>query len=507
MPAMPAMPAAPAGFRLNGVRLSGAQALDTAELDALTAPYINRNVTLADLETLAQQIGQKYRERGYFLAQAVVPVQNVKNGIVEISVIEGRLGRITINVAPDAPVSESVVRAFLAPLQEGQALNGPQYERAMLLLSDLPGILVSSSLEEGTQTGTTDLTVNVTAARRFTFSADADNQGTKETGRYRAGGSVRWASPLSLGDNLDARLMISNNSDLKFGRISYEAPLGADGLRGSIGYSRVDYQIGGDFANLDPYGTADIIDASLSYPLIRSRRQNLFLRLSAENKSLKDNYRAIDFSAKKRVDGLSLGWTWELRDNLLGGGYTATSGIWYHGRLDIRDDFSKNADQGPTGRNTQGEFDKYTLQASRLQRIVDRHSLYLSLGGQWSGGNLDASEKLSLGGARGVRAYSSGEALVDEGVIGTAEWRWTIDSALTPFLFYDAGWGRLSKDPLPGESGNRQTLRGAGLGLEWVQAGNFSINATVAWRAGTRAGRTDGGDRNPRLFLQLQKVF
>ena len=43
----------------------------------------------------------------------------------------------------------------------GQAVNAPSYERAMLLLSDQPGIRVSSGLQEGTQPGTTDLTVDV----------------------------------------------------------------------------------------------------------------------------------------------------------------------------------------------------------------------------------------------------------------------------------------------------------------------------------------------------------
>jgi hemolysin activation/secretion protein len=502
---MPAMPAAAVSFRLSGVRLSGVQALDDAEINALVAPWIRRDVTLSDLETLARQIGEKYRERGYFLAQAVVPVQSVQNGIVDISVIEGRLGRITVNIAPDAPITESVVRAILAPLQTRQALSGPEYERAMLLLSDLPGVLVSSQLEEGVQTGTTDLTVNVAAAQRWTFSADADNHGTRETGRYRVGGGARWASPFGIGDNLDVRLMVSNSNNLKFGRLAYEGPLGASGLRGGVSYSRVDYQIGGDFADLDPYGTADIVEASLNYPLIRSRRQNLFLRLGVDTKHLKDNNRAIDSSAKKRVDGLSLGWTWELRDDLFGGGYTASSGAWYHGRLDIRDALSREADQ--SGRRTQGDFDKFTLQVSRLQRIVDRHMLYLSLGGQWAGDNLDASEKLSLGGARAVRAYASSEVLVDEGLIGTVEWRWSIDNMLTPFLFYDAAAGWLSKNPLPGEKDNRQTLRGAGIGLQWARAGDFSISATLAWRAGTHAARTDGGEHNPRLFLQLQKVF
>ena len=110
LPAPPQPPAA--SFKLNDLRLNGVKALSNEELQSITAPYIGRNVTLGDLEGLAQAITARYKERGYFLAQAVVPVQTVRDGVVEISVIEGRLGKVDVTVAPDAPHSEARVRAI-----------------------------------------------------------------------------------------------------------------------------------------------------------------------------------------------------------------------------------------------------------------------------------------------------------------------------------------------------------------------------------------------------------
>ena len=505
---LPSTPApAAAAFRLNGVRLSGAKTIGNDELQGLSQPYIGRDVTLGDLESLAQAIGARYRERGYFLAQAVVPVQTVRDGIVEISVIEGRMGKVEVQVAPDAPISEARVRGFLAPVEVGQAVNAPAYERAMLLLSDQPGLRVTSGLQEGIETGTTDLSVEVVAAPRFSFAAEADNHGTKESGRYRAGGTVRWLSPFGIGDNLDARLLVSNGNALQFGRVSYEAPIGTSGLRAGLGLSRVNYELGGAFAALDAQGTADVVDLSLNYPLIRQRQQNLFLRLSADSKRLTDEFRAVAFESTKHVQGLGLGWTWERRDDFFGGGYFASSGTLYHGDLSIRDAPSLAFDQGAAGHRTDGGYTKLSVQFSRLQTIIPQHSLYLSLGAQRASGNLDASEKLSLGGARAVRAYASGEALVDEGQIAIAEWRWSYDEALTPFVFYDAAHGKVVRNANAFDGPNGISLRGYGVGLSWSRPGNFSINATVAWRDGTRPAQTDGGGHNPRFYVQLQKVF
>lgn len=503
--ALPAVSAPATTFLLNDVRFSGAHSLEPAELRELAQPFIGRQVAMADLEKLAASITARYRERGYFLAQALVPVQTVKDGVVEISVVEGRLGKIDLQVAPDAPISSERVRGFLNALKVGEAVNADEYERAMLLLSDQPGIRVSSALQQGLQPGTVDLTVEVVARPRFSGSVDADNHGTRETGRYRLGGSVRWASPAGIGDNLDARVMISDSNNLQFGRLSYEAPIGTSGLRAGLGLSTVQYQVGGEFEPLDARGRANVVDFSLSYPVIRQRGHNLLARLSIESKELKDEFRAVGVSIPKRVQAVGLGWTWDRRDTMGGGGYFASSGTFYSGRLQIRDAAALAADAGPGGRHTEGGFNKFTFQVSRLQALVPRHSLYLSVGGQWASKNLDASEKLSLGGARAVRAYPSSEALVDVGWISTVEYRWAATDELTPFVFFDAAHGRRAKSA--NEAGNGVSLRGAGIGLSWGRPGNFSVNATLAWRVGTDRAVTDGGDRNPRFFIQAQKVF
>jgi hemolysin activation/secretion protein len=208
------------------------------------------------------------------------------------------------------------------------------------------------------------------------------------------------------------------------------------------------------------------------------------------------------------VHGMGAGWAWERRDDWLGGGYWSSAGAVYFGHLSIEDADTLQADQAAGGAHTNGSFTKTTFQLSRLQAIAPRQSLYLALGGQAASKNLDASEKLALGGARAVRAYSSDEALVDQGLIGTLEYRWTATRELTPFAFYDAARGATYKSPTWADTGsNIRNLRGTGLGLSWAQPGSFSINATVAWRAGTPPPTTDTAHRGPQFYVQAQKNF
>jgi hemolysin activation/secretion protein len=507
LPAAPVVTASQASFVLRGVLFKGASVFPEGQLQALAANRIGKPVTLADLDALAQQVTALYRGAGYVFATAVVPVQEVKDGVVEISVIEGRLGQMKVEIDPAAPVSEDRIRAMLAPLQQGQPLNGKVYERTMLLLSDLPGIKAQSSLSSGAEAGTTDLTVKIARAAPVNVSLGLDDYGTREAGTLRGGGSVRWNSPFGIGDNLDARALVSERGGTTFGRLSYEAPLGYDGVRAGVGASQVDYSLGGAFEALDAIGTSRIYDASMTLPVVRQRNQNFFLRFLVDRKQLTDKLRAVDYVSHKRVEGIGTGWAWERRDNIAGGGYFSSNGTVYYGRLKILDPANLAYDRSAFGAHTAGTFAKLTFQLARLQYLAPRQTLFVGIGGQLSSRNLDASEQLSLSGHDAVRAYPQGEVLANRGIIANVEYRYAVSSDVTTYAFYDASRGWLNK-PYNVPDGRQpiRSLRGPGLGLNWAKPGNFSLDLTVAWRT-TDPAVTSGGDKKPRVFFQLQKFF
>ena len=100
----------------------------------------------------------------------------------------------------------------------------------------------------------------------------------------------------------------------------------------------------------------------------------------------------------------------------MSGGYTQFSIDQSFGTLDLSGSASDlNTDQSSTGAKTNGNYAKTFVQFYRLQRIVDKLDLQVLGATQISNKNLDSSEKFTLGGVLGVRAYPSGEASGDEG--------------------------------------------------------------------------------------------
>ena len=498
-----------ASFVLQGVRftgVSGATNVPEAELQAAVAGKIGQSVTFSDLEQLAAKASAVYRKHDYALVQVFVPVQEVVDGQVTFNVSEGALGNVSIEVAEGAPVQQERVARTLAVLEPGKPLNGQRYERAMLLLSDLPGIKPQSAISAGAVTGTTDLTVKVGERDRVQYGLELDNFGSRDSGRYRVTGSLRWASPFERGDNLDLRVMLAQGMHTAFGRLSYETPVGYMGLRLGGGIARVQYELGGPFAALEPTGVGNVADVSFSYPLIRQRTTNLFLRGALDNKDLTDRFEAVGFESRKRIRGISLGIALEKRDTWLGGGYTSVNAQAYRGTLDIRDAMSEAFDKPPFGYGTEGSFGKLTVQFARLQYVMPKLSLYVGGGLQRASKNLDTYEKLSLGGPKAVRAYATGEVLADDGWLATTELRYAVKPEASLFAFYDAARGDFFHDPRAVDVVTSRSLRGYGVGFNWNKPGQVTMNLSVAWR-GTGAGLTDGGDRNPRVFWSIQKAF
>ncbi|MDQ3038639.1 MAG: ShlB/FhaC/HecB family hemolysin secretion/activation protein, partial [Pseudomonadota bacterium] len=307
-----------ASFVLRSVAFDGATGVPQRELQAAVADKIGTSVTFAELEQLAVRVVALYKQRGFGLVQAFVPVQEVVEGRVRITVSEGVLGAVSIDVAEGTPVAKDRVARTLAILEPGKPLNGRQYERAMLLLSDLPGIKPQSAIANGATSGTTDLTVRVGTRDRMQYGLELDNYGTRDSGRHRVTGSVRWASPFGRGDNLDLRMMVAQGVHTAFGRIAYETPVGYRGLRLGGGLARVQYELGGPFAALEPTGTGNVADLSFTYPIIRQRATNLFVRGVLDNKDLTDRFEAVGFETRKRIRGMGLGMALEKRDVVLG---------------------------------------------------------------------------------------------------------------------------------------------------------------------------------------------
>ena len=513
----------PGGVKVKArsFKISGNTIFPESTLAALLTPYIGQDLDLAGLDQAAGVISQYYRSKGYFVARAYLPAQEVASGNLEIAVIEGRLGAIKFKRSGTTRLTDARAESLLAnAAPAGAPIREQNIERGLMLLNDLPGIEVKSTLIPGATPGTSDLVVETTEGSLLGGSIDGDNFGNKYTGTARVGATVNLNDPLGIGDQLVVRVL-TTGVGLKHGRVAYSAPVGDMGTKLGVALSRLDYRLGKDFAALNAIGKSSIVSLFAVQPVIRSRNNNLYATATYDSKRLTDDQLGANVTNKK-IGVFGLGLSGDMRDGLGGGGLTAGSLSLARGSIDLAGNANFAANDALTAR-TAGTYSKINYNASRLQRIDDVWSVYANFTGQSANKNLDSSEKFVLGGM-GVRAYPQGEASGDSGSLFNLEARYNIPGFefgnLQVVGFYDYGSIKLHRTTWTGwqpvglpNFPNSYSLSGAGFGLNIYKENNYSLRSSVAWKVGSNPGRdvlnrdSDSESKSVRFWLQLNKQF
>ncbi len=523
-PVLQALPSA--SVAVSGFTFSGNTVFSTAQLVPLVSALAGKTATLDELNTAADAVRQFYRVRGYLLAQAYLPRQDVTGGSIEITVLEGTLGRVTTTAAAATTASSdlasgqtrlrpSFAQGMLdAALPPGQVVTEDALERPLLLLSDLPGVAAQSSVGAGTAVGTADIDVTLGQnAALVTGSVDTDNQGSRFNGATRAGASLNVNNATGYGDLLTVRAQLSvENTRSNFARVGWQVPVGYHGTQVGVAFAKINYALIGSFAALGAEGDARVTSIYLTHPLVRSRNLNLSLLAGYDKKDTEDRTLSVSNVETRHIDISRLGLRGNLADNLLGGGLSSFNLAMSGGKLRIDQLAAQATDQA--GAQASGKFSKTNLELSRLQTLSDGLNVLASLNAQWASKNLSSAEKMTLGGPNDVRAYPVGEASGDQGYVGSVEarysppnWAWG-GTSTTLSVFYDFGQVTISKTPLAGVAGsaNKRAISGAGVGLTLGRGGDFLVRAALAWRTSGEKPLSDS-DRAPRLWLQASKSF
>lgn len=489
MPGPAAVPQSDVRIPVKQFRIEGNHNVATEELLALLTDLTGQTLSLAQLYQAADRLTAYYRGEGYLVSRAYLPAQEIgEDGIITLAVAEGRYGKVTLE--NQSRLRDGLPRAMLRGLESGDAVTLKPLERRVLLLNDLPGTRASSSLSAGSEPGQSDLTVTLQDEPRFSGALTLDNHGNRHTGEYRLGAQLNVANPLGLGDAFSLHLLGSDEEQLYY-QARYDAPVGPWGTRVGVATSKMDYELGGDFEQLDAKGTAETFGLFVSHPWLRYRHLNLRSHLQVDRKKLEDELFGGLIIGKKKANNVTVGLSGDWRDGVGGGGINAFTLNWVQGHL-----------RGDTAEG--GSFGKLQFSLLRLQHLNRTFSLYTALQGQLTDGNLDSSERFSLGGPYAIRSYPVGEASADEGVVVTTELRYQWRPAWRFKTFADAGYARLVRHPE--HAGNHhRNLSGVGLGTDWQPHPRLTVSAASAWRTGDHA--TSDKERTPRTWAQVQWAF
>lgn len=509
------------GFRIGGVgehprrgiTPASVQALLDARFRALAGEADEVALDFDQLQDVARDVTVAYREAGFVVATAYVPVQTVgADGLVRLEVLEGRVGRVLVE--GNRRVRTSAIAAPARRL-EGRSLHRDEVDTALLTMRDLPGVGTSVVLQPGQAQGETDIVITATEeARPYSVSLGASNHGTELTGRYRGQIGLTYRNALGLGDVLSAGYVHGFSPEQSTSAsLGWTIPVHAvDGLSVSAAYARSEMEVAsGQFAALGLAGPTTSAQLGLDWkfhnrPLLQMHGS---LRLVRERSTLE----ALGFRlSDQEFDVVDAGFVLRHIDRRSRGVNLVQANV-RHALAD------RSADPDLVTPARDSDWTLLRVSLARMQYLTPSQRLFARLYGQYTDDVLVPMEQISLGGPDSIRALAVSEALGDRGYQATLEYQ--VDApgfgdAASPFggrpwrellqfdLFLDHGRVSASEGGL--SPAQARSYSGAGAGLRFRLPHVHGLELRLA--AAVPVGGTDPSDGDDlRTWVRLGMTF
>jgi len=492
-------------FVLRGVNVGGSTVYSADQLRTYFQSMIGREVSLLEVYGIANQITARYRNDGYVLSQAIVPQQQIRDGVVQILVVEGRINRIIIRDQGKLSSYNYILRYF-ERLRASQPVTQRELERYLLLLNDFPGMRVSGVLAPSDQPGAADLILEVTY-KRIDAYASIDNRGSRFLGPYQAEFSGAVNGVIDTGDRLLYRYVVSlfQPRELQFHELRFQTPFFSE--HGTI------LEVWGNYARTRPGFTLRILgiegeshswNIRLRQPIIRSRAMNVWAYGGFDWRNSENDVLTATIS-DDRLRVFRYGATYEAVDEFRGINFID---VTLHHGIDALGARGNSREFGRT------DFFKLTLDAQRNQQIWGPVSAFVQFTGQYAGTQLLAQEEFGLGGRTYGRAFDPSEKTGDHGFAVAAELRYTFEELRFPGLdlpttlqLYGFGdWGRVYHID---DSTRKtfETLASAGVGLRFTIGPRLSGQVEGAVPLFGRVASLGTEGRNWRAFFILNARY
>jgi hemolysin activation/secretion protein len=424
-------------FVLKSLKIKGVESLDKAIVKNIYEDKIGKEVNLLEIYEIADKITQAYASEGYVFSRAIIPAQEIDKGNVIIKVVEGKIGKVTLE--GDIP-NKQFLDTAIDRISNEKPLRIYDLEKQVLLLNDLAGVKFRSVLTPSGKEGVVDL---VLVAEKVSYENQiyVNNYGSKYIGPLQ--GAVKLglnhSYVLPYNQTEFAYIASKDSRELKFFELEHSLPLNTLGTKLSLKASNSKARPGFTQKSSNIDGRTNAYDAIISQSIIRSRSQNLSTSLGTNVKDNKTDLSKTPF-IREKIRSVRLSATYDRVDDFRGinvVNVTYTQGLKFFGAS------KRNAPNLSRGKG-RPDFKKYEGSLSRYQALPYDLSAIGVLTGQFADNPLLSSEEFGFGGSTFGRAYDSSEILGDKGFAGMLELRYggipdLYGTQIQPFIFYDFG--------------------------------------------------------------------
>jgi hemolysin activation/secretion protein len=497
---------APQSLDINEYRVEGTNLLPQIEVEEAVYPFLGPQRTTDDVEQARKALEKAYTSKGYQTVSVEIPPQQVKDGVVTLKVVEGKVGRLRVKGARYFALDE--IKEEAPSLAEGTVPNFNDVSKDIVALNQQPDRKVTPALRAGVTPGTVDVDLNVEDNFPLHGSLEINNRYSQGTSELRLNASVHYDNLWQLGHSLSISYQVApeNTADALVFSGSYTAR-----LPDVPWLSLMLYGLNSD-SNVATLGSSNVAGrgsviggrAIVTLPGEQDFYQSISFGMDYKHFDENVSQGASQFATPIEYYPINAtytaSWQDETSQTQLDAGLTLhTRGL---GSTPAQFD-AKRFDSG-------GDFIYFKGDVSRTQELPAGLQLYGKVQGQLASQPLVNSEQMSGGGLDTVRGYLESEVLGDDGVLGSIELRSpSLASWLGPkvnelrFYTFSEGGTLSIRSPLP-EQQSTFNLASVGIGSRMRLFDHFNealdLGLPLIGEVATRS-------RAPRLDFRVWSDF
>lgn len=448
-------------LKLNNVVTDASTVLKDEEIKAITKDYIGKDVSVKDLYGMLERINALYQKKGYITCRAFLLQQTIENGVVKVTLVEGKTGDVEVKNNKWTRAKYIKKRVSLA---NGEVANINELNEDILRFNATNDVQLRIAVKAGQKPGTTDYVITAYEPQQFNWTIMADNAGSKSNGEVRGGVFFTAKSLTGTRDALTLGNVDSKGS--KAVTTSYSHTLGRSGTKLNVGYNTNSVKtIKGAFKDMVK-GHSNSVSLGVTQPWVINEKTRSEAILELNNQKSSTDFR-VGGGAFRIVED-------RMKDASLGFAMTnyGNSHVFYQKHMLS---FGKCD-------NVRDESESYGLYKGNgfYQKAYNHgQSISTRLEAQWSTkDNVPSSRQFYIGGMNSVRGYEENFRGADKGVNLSIEYGVPLNKKrnISAFTFLD--YGRLFGEDAQSTNANR-FLASTGLGIKASINKNIFANLSL----------------------------
>ncbi|MBI4663317.1 MAG: ShlB/FhaC/HecB family hemolysin secretion/activation protein [Verrucomicrobia bacterium] len=474
---------------VTGLQVKDIPILQSGQFGKAIQPFLGRKIDETLLKDIQATVRKHYRQKGFPVVDPVFPPQTVSRGVLQMVVIESKLGKLIFEGTNTWTKTEYLRKNLRA--QEGEPISENKLIGDLHWLGRNKFRSVDALYKPGEQRFESDLVIRTSDRLPLGGSVGIDNTGNRLTGETRLSASVDWGKAFGFHDHILSYRFVTDSEFefLKAHVMNYAVFLP---WRHTLSLSGSYADIKGNIPNLPITQQGTSYQASLHYgiplPNLRSYRHEFMAGLDFRHldNNLEFNFVNVLADTTEIGQGM-LGYTGMMPDDW-GSTFLGLELYYSPGNLSGENTDSAFSNSYPFA-EADYTYAKFNLE--RVTRLWSGFSWRISGTYQIADGNLVPSEQLGLGGAYTIRGYEERTASGTEGFVISNELRspsfslgrWldkTAKDELQVLGFFD--YGQTSNRILQPREDPHVLLKSAGAGLRYQISRFLSVRFDYGWQ-------------------------